>query len=209
MTPVSDKTGVRMLRSAPAMSLGAIAAEIGTSSGALSVTAEKLRGRGRCDRMIAATMHGSGSKPKRMQFLRLEVVPPFAARRFTWNDPISAHRANGPGTASWAVREVGVAAAPRAAFTQQIKRMAHFSDRSSFLDDPRFSVAQPHCPPAITTWLATSGLVAAKRRLPDTSPPLTALAALVTDTDIDIDVATRVDLPPALAVANHRALLTP
>ena len=86
----------------------------------------------------------------------------------------------------------------------QIKRMAHFSDRSSFLDDARFSVAQAHRPPAITTWLATSGPAAAKRRLPYTSPPLTALAALVTDTDID--VATRDDLPSALAVVDHQAL---
>ena len=113
MMAVSVEDGLRMLRSAPAMEFGAVAAAAGMPVGDLVVEVEQLRGRGRCDRLAASAMtFPLITRSKRLRILDHRVCPPFVTLRSTWEiararwDTAISAGDRVPGTARWTYRSV-------------------------------------------------------------------------------------------------------
>ena len=184
--------GLRMLRSAPAMDLSAVAAGVGMRAWPLRLAAERLRGRGCCDQLAASSVSWRHStEGRRVRVLRSRVCPPFAARCAAWDR--SEHvSGNAAGVAGWSARGVDSTAAARAAYARDVAAAS----------DTTRCVEQPGCPPAMAARLAT-GHPNAARRLAAVTVHSVALAALVTASDDTTrrTAAGRGDLPPALAAA--------
>ena len=68
---VSVEAGLRMLRSAPAMGTVAAAEAAGITIRDLVIGVERLRGRGRCDQLAAATMAYPRARGRRDRRWRL------------------------------------------------------------------------------------------------------------------------------------------
>ena len=188
--------GLRMLRSAPAMDFGAVAAAARMSVRDLVIEVEQLRGRGRCDQLAAAAMmFPLITRAKKGHILGHRVCPPFVTLRSTW-DPFIAARDRVPGTARWTCRSVDQTAAPRVAFTTDVAAVSGLH-----------AVGQAHCPTAIATRLAASGPHLTEC-LAAVTPHPAALAALVTSTDETTRrvAASRDDLPAALTAASRQTL---
>ena len=184
--------GLRMLRSAPAMDLSAVAAGVGMRAWPLRLAAERLRGRGCCDQLAASLVSWRHStEGRRVRVLRSRVCPPFAARCAAW-DRFEHVSGNAAGVAGWSARGVDSTAAARAAYARDVAAAS----------DTTRCVEQPGCPPAMAARLAT-GHPNAARRLAAVTPHSVALAALVTASDDTTrrTAAGRGDLPPALAAA--------
>ena len=184
---MSTRDGLRMLRSAPALRLNAVAAETGTPAGHLKIAMKQLQGRGHCDQIASSsTSWGRGYPRKRAMILDVAVCPPFAVRRATW-DQSGAVRANTPGAAGWSTRSTESAAAARAAYAK-----AAAEPTTSFL-----AAQQPGCPPAIATRLTTSDPFTTER-LAAATPHPAVLAALMIASDNNTRrvAASRKDLPP-------------
>ena len=117
MTAMSTQAGLRMLRSSPAMALGAVAAAAGVRVRDLAAAVEMLQGRGRCDRLAASAMmlvHITRAKKRRI--LDHRACPPPVTLRSVW-DPDIATGDRVCGVARWRGRSVDQPAAPRVAFT--------------------------------------------------------------------------------------------
>ena len=178
--------GLRMLRSAPAMDFGAIAAATRVPVRDLVIAVERLRGRGRCDQLAADAMtYPRIAKFKKRRILSSRVCSPPVTLRSSWDTDIADGDAV-PGVARWTRRSVELATAPRVAFTSAVA--ASVSAAAQIVE-------QANCPAAIAVRLAAV-----------TSHPA-ALAALVASGDAATRSAAtgRGDLPPALAAAATRA----
>ena len=195
MTAVSTQAGLRMLRSAPAMALGAVADAARVPARDLAAAVEQLQGRERCARLAASAMTFAHiTEAKKRRILDNRACPPPVTLRSTW-DPDIATSDKVPGIARWRGRSVDQPAAPRVAFT---------TDTASRVPGLH-TVEHPHCPPAIAVALA-AGPPERTERLAAVTPHPAALAALVTSTDdrtrrISAD---RGDLHPALAATRVR-----
>ena len=201
---VSVEDGLRMLRSAPAMEFGAVAAAAGMPVGDLVIEVDQLQGRGRCDRLAASAMtFPLITRSKRLRILDHRVCPPFVTLRSTWEiararwDTAISAGDRVPGTARWTYRSVDQTTAPRVAFTTDVAAPVA----------ALHAVEQAHCPPTIAVRLA-AGDPHRTERLAAVTPHPAALAALVTSTDETTRsvAASRDDLPPALAAASRWAL---
>ena len=193
MAGVSVDVGLRMLRSAPATGTAAAAAAAGVPVRDLVVGVERLRGRGRCDRLAAAAMAYPRIAPfKKRRILSHRVCSPPVTVRAGWDTDIGAGD-RVPGTARWSRRSVELATAPRVAFTAAVAAAASAAVPV---------VEQAHCPAAMAVWLA-AGSPQRTRRLAAVTPHPAALAALAVSDDAATRrvVAKRGDLPPALAAA--------
>ena len=162
---VNTKDGLRMLRSAPALSLDAVAAGVGTPARDLKLALGQLQGRGHCDKLASASTARRRGTPRRRSVIRQSVLcPPFAVRRAAWDESRSV-KDNTPGVAGWSSRSVDSAAAPRAAFT-----------KAAAQPTTRFrAVQRPDGPPMIVARLRaiepfTTALLAAEARIRRRSP---------------------------------------
>ena len=145
MTAVSVEVGLRMLRSAPVMGTAAAAEAAGVAIGDLVVGVERLRGRGRCDRLAAAAMtYPRIARFKKRRILGHRVCPPPVTLRSGWDTGIAAGD-RVPGVARWARRSVELASAPRVAFTLAVAAPVSAAIKI---------VEQAHCPPAMAVGLA-------------------------------------------------------
>ena len=185
-----------MLRSAPAIDFGVVADAAGMSVRDLVLEVERLRGRGRCDRLAAEAMTFPRiTRAKKRQILGHRVCSPSVTLRSTWDTDIAAGDPV-PGTARWTRRSVELPGAPRVAFTSVASPVPALH-----------AAGQAHCPAAIAVWLA-GGAPLCTERLAAVTPHPAALAALATSTDANTRsvAAGRDDLPSALAAAADRQL---
>ena len=190
---VSVEVGLRMLRSAPAIGTAAAAEAAGVAIGDLVVGVERLRGRGRCDRLAAAAMtYPRIARFKKRRILGHRVCPPPVTLRSGWDTGIAAGD-RVPGVARWTRRSVELASAPRVAFTAAVAAPVSAAVQI---------VEQAHCPPAMAVGLA-AGPPQRTERLAAVTPHPAALAALVASGDAGTRsvAAGRDDLPAALAAA--------
>ena len=181
--------GLRMLRSAPAMDFGAIAAATRVPVRDLVIAVERLRGRGRCDQLAAeAIVYPRIAAYKKRYILGSRVCPPPVTLRSSWDTDIAGGD-EVPGVARWTRRSVELDAAPRVAFTAAVAAPAAVQ-----------VVEQAHCPAAMAVRLA-AGPPHRTERLAAVTPHAAALAALVASGDAATRSAatSRGDLPPALA----------
>ena len=194
---MSVETGLRMLRSAPAMGTAAAAAAAGIPVRDLVIAVERLRGRGRCDQLAADAMtYPRIAAYKKRHILNLRVCSPPVTLRSTWDTDIAAGDPV-PGVARWTRRSVELATAPRVAFTSAVA--APVSAAAQIVE-------QAHCPAAMAVRLA-AGPPHRTERLAAVTPHPEALAALVASGDAATRsaAASRDDLPPALAAATRAA----
>lgn len=166
-----------MLRSAPALTLSAVADGVGVSSGELKRAASHLNGRGPCDELaVSSTSWLYGIPRVRSVILQSVVCPPFAARCAAW-DLAGSVRNAAPGVAGWSSRNVESVAAPRVAIA---RAAAEPTNRYR-------AIQQPDTPPAIAARLRTIepakfALLAAEarvRRRSPTKPPRSAATSAV------------------------------
>ena len=184
-----------MLRSAPAMDFGAVAAVARTPVRDLAVAVEQIPGRGRCDQLAATAMtYPLITGAKQRTILKHRACPPPVTLRSTWIPGLVA-RDRIPGMARWTHRSVDQRTAPRVAFTTDIA-----SDLPGLC-----AVEEPHCPPAIAVGL-TASPPHRTERLAAATPHTAALAALVASPDETTRIVAtgRDDLPAVLASATGR-----
>ena len=196
MLEVSADIGLRMLRSAPAMGLAAVADAAGMGARDLMLEVERLQGRRRCDKLAASAMtYPLITRAKKRRILDHRVCPPFVTLRYAW-DISACDRV--PGVVGWTHRLVDQPAAPRVAFATDA------AARVSGL----YAVGRAHCPPAIAVRFAMVSGPRRAERLAAVTPHLPVLAALVTSADeaTRYAAAYRGDLPPALEAAALRTL---
>ena len=185
---MNTKDGLRMLRSAPALRLDAVAAGVGTPVRDLKLALGQLRGRGRCDKLAAAsTARRRGTPRRRSVILQSGLCPPFAARRATWDESPPV-RVNAPGVAGWTSRSMDSTVAPRTAFVKTAT--AQHNDRFSAIQrpdgPPAIAVRLRAIEPFITRFLAAEAGI--QRRSPLWSRPAT--------TNPLTDTTSRDKLPP-------------
>ena len=197
---MSVETGLRMLRSAPALGTAAAAEAAGIPVRDLVIGVERLPGRGRCDQLAAEAMaYPRIAAYKKRRILTLRGCPPPVTLRSTWDTDI----ADGdpvPGVARWTRRSVELATAPRVAFAAAVAAPVSAAAQT---------VEQAHCPAAMAVRLA-AGPPHRAERLAAVTPHPAALAALITSGDAATRraAASRYDLPSALAAAATRAAET-
>ena len=185
--------GLRMLRSAPALSLRAVADGVKMYPGALKAAVGQLQGRGCGARRAVELSYHHGPPRDRITALRAVAAPPFAARRAAW-DRSRVVQASAPGVAGWASRTVDCGAPPRVAAAKAVADPA-----------TRFGVAaQRGCPAAMAIRLAAGHNT---EHLATVTPHWVVLAALVTADDETTRraAAARDDLHPMLAIVTSAA----